>query len=130
IAHDIAPRRIAPLPDRAARAGARVEIMAGDQLDALTGACDLVFVDAPCSGSGAWRRNPDAKWRLTPAALDRLAGVQDALLDRAARLAAPAGRVLYATCSLIPRENRARIDAFLARAPGWRLAASQSFLPP
>ena len=130
IAHDIAPQRIAPLPDRARRAGARVEIMATAGLEALAGACDLVFVDAPCSGSGAWRRNPDAKWQLTAEALDRLTATQDALLDQAARLARPGGRVLYATCSLIGRENRPRVDAFLARRPGWRLAAARALTPP
>ncbi len=130
LAHDIAPQRIAGLPDRAARAGARVEIVPTAALDGLAGACDLVFVDAPCSGSGAWRRNPDAKWRLTPAALDRLAATQDALLDQAARLAAPGGRILYATCSILPRENADRVGAFLARAPGWRLAESRAPAPP
>lgn len=130
VAHDIAPQRIAPLPERARRAGARVEIMATAGLEALAGDCDLVFVDAPCSGSGAWRRNPDAKWRLASAALDRLVATQDWLLDRAARLAGPDGRILYATCSLIPRENGARVDAFLARAPGWRLAAERALAPP
>ena len=130
LAHDIAPQRIAALPGRAARAGARVGIVGTADLAGLTGSCDLVFVDAPCSGSGAWRRNPDAKWRLTAGALDRLAATQDGLLDQAARLAAPAGRLLYATCSVLPRENAGRVDAFLGRAPGWRVARRIAPAPP
>lgn len=130
LAHDISPRRIAGLPDRAARAGARVDIVTTAELDRLRGSCGLVFVDAPCSGSGAWRRNPDAKWRLTPAALDAFTATQDSLLAQAAALARPGGRILYATCSIIPRENRARIDAFVARSPGWRLSASIAPAPP
>lgn len=130
IAHDIAPARIAALPVRARRAGADVEIRKASALESLSGACNLVLVDAPCSGSGAWRRNPDAKWRFTPAMLDRLTMTQDRILDRAARLTRPGGRILYATCSLIARENRARIATFLARTPGWRLGASLAIAPP
>lgn len=130
LAHDIAARRIAALPARAERAGARVEIVPTARLNHLRGACDLVFVDAPCSGSGAWRRNPDAKWRLVPGELARLEEAQDSLLDQAAGLARPGGRVLYATCSILPRENRARVEAFLARHAGWRLCAARAFMPP
>lgn len=130
VAHDIAPQRIAPLPDRAARAGARVEIRTTKELSALSGSFDLVVVDAPCSGSGAWRRNPDSKWRLEPATLDRLTEAQVMLLARAAEMAAPGGRVLYITCSLLPRENESQIDAFLARRPGWQMVATRSVTPP
>lgn len=130
IAHDASPARIAPLPERAARAGAKIEIIETDALGTLTGACDLVFVDAPCSGSGAWRRNPDARWRLTPEALEGLLVTQGQLLEQAAGLAGAHGRVLYATCSLIRRENEAQIDAFLSNTPGWRLAATRVITPP
>jgi 16S rRNA (cytosine967-C5)-methyltransferase len=130
IAHDVAAQRIAALLERAARAGARVRVVGSAGLQALRGACDLVFVDAPCSGSGAWRRNPDAKWRLTPVALDGFAEAQDALLNQAATLTRPGGRILYATCSILPRENRARVDAFLARATGWRLVETCAPAPP
>ena len=81
------------------------------------GSFDRVLVDAPCSGSGTWRRNPDAKWRLTPAGLDELIALQGRILDSAARLVRPGGRLLYATCSLLAEENEARIDTFLATHP-------------
>ncbi|HLS19132.1 MAG TPA: RsmB/NOP family class I SAM-dependent RNA methyltransferase [Paracoccaceae bacterium] len=129
-AHDASPARIAPLSERAARAGAEIEITESGELHRLAGRLDLVFVDAPCSGSGAWRRNADAKWRLTQDMLDGLLAVQDDLLDQAAMLAGPHGRVLYATCSLIRCENEARIDAFLTRNPGWRLSAAKTVTPP
>ena len=74
-----------------------------------------VLVDAPCSGTGAWRRNPDARWHLSPENLENLTATQDGLLDRAAQLVKPGGQLIYATCSLLSEENAARIDAFLAR---------------
>lgn len=130
IAHDVSPARLAPLAERAARAGAQIETIESDRLGSLSGGCDLVFVDAPCSGSGAWRRNPDTKWRLTPEMLGTMVTAQDALLDQAAQLASGEGRVLYATCSLIRQENEARIEAFLARNPDWRIAATRTLTPP
>ncbi len=123
-AHDIAPGRIAPLPDRARRAGAAVEIVGTAALGGLAGACDLVFVDAPCSGSGAWRRNPDAKWSLRPEDLERLVATQDALLAQATSLLAPRGRIAYATCSILARENDARV-ATCRRLPGGGRAVVQ-----
>jgi 16S rRNA (cytosine967-C5)-methyltransferase len=129
VAHDIAPRRIAPLPARADRAGAAVEIVRTSALQRFAGACDLVFVDAPCSGSGTWRRNPDTRWRLRHQDLERLTETQDRLLDQAASLCAPGGRILYSTCSILPRENAARIDAYLARANG-AVAESRLSLTP
>ncbi|MEL6767881.1 MAG: RsmB/NOP family class I SAM-dependent RNA methyltransferase [Pseudomonadota bacterium] len=120
LAHDAAPRRMADLAPRAARAGARVETVARAALDGFAGACDLVLTDVPCSGSGAWRRNPDARWRFSPAALARLNAEQDAILDHAATLVKPGGRLVYATCSILPAENAARAEAFLARMPGFR----------
>ncbi|WP_026871284.1 RsmB/NOP family class I SAM-dependent RNA methyltransferase [Inquilinus limosus] len=84
------------------------------------GKFDRVLIDAPCSGTGAWRRNPDARWR--PIDLDRLLGVQREILDSAARLAKPdGGRVIYATCSLLREENEAQVEAFLAAHPDYRL---------
>ncbi len=76
---------------------------------------DRVLVDAPCSGTGTWRRNPDAKWRLTPGDLDELVDLQRRILDSAARLVKPGGRLVYATCSLLPRENGEQVDWFLAQ---------------
>jgi 16S rRNA (cytosine967-C5)-methyltransferase len=112
-AHDIAPRRMAALPERARRAGAAVEIVETPELVRLHGACDLVFVDAPCSGSGAWRRNPEGKWRLRPEDLERMTATQDALLLQAIALLAPGGRIVYATCSILARENDARVETLL-----------------
>lgn len=84
------------------------------------GKFDRVLVDAPCTGTGAWRRNPDARWR--PMDLERLLGVQREILDSAARLAKPdGGRVIYATCSLLREENEAQVEGFLAAHPDYRL---------
>jgi 16S rRNA (cytosine967-C5)-methyltransferase len=82
---------------------------------------DRVFVDAPCTGTGTWRRNPDAKWRLTQTDLDELVALQARILDSAARLAKPGGRLIYATCSLLPAENERQISSFLDRHPGFRM---------
>jgi 16S rRNA (cytosine967-C5)-methyltransferase len=75
---------------------------------------DRVFVDAPCTGTGTWRRNPDAKWRLTPKDLDELTELQARILESASRLVKPGGRLIYATCSLLPPENDRQIERFLA----------------
>lgn len=125
-AHDAAPGRMADLPARAARAGALVTLT--DRPEAL-GPYDLVLCDVPCSGSGAWRRSPEAKWRTTPADLAQLTATQAMILDRAAGLVAPGGALGYATCSLISDENAAQVAAFLERAPGWRLQAERRFTP-
>ncbi|MEI9981942.1 MAG: RsmB/NOP family class I SAM-dependent RNA methyltransferase [Aliidongia sp.] len=85
------------------------------------GSFDRVFVDAPCTGTGTWRRNPDAKWRLEPKDLQELTELQARILDSAARLAKPGGRVIYATCSLLPEENDRQIEAFLASHPDFAL---------
>ncbi len=82
---------------------------------------DRVFVDAPCTGTGTWRRNPDAKWRLTPTDIEELTVLQASILDSAARLAKTGGRVIYATCSLLPAENAELVAGFLARHPEFRL---------
>ncbi len=83
----------------------------------LQGQFDRVLVDAPCSGSGAWRRHPDARWRLTPEALEGYKTAQRELLRGAAGLVRPGGRLVYVTCSLLPEENRDQAEAFLAAAP-------------
>jgi 16S rRNA (cytosine967-C5)-methyltransferase len=127
LAFDHNPRRLAPLADRAERAGATCIALAEGRDDPLwgDGTFDLVFLDAPCSGSGTWRRQPELRRRLTPARLAELTGIQDALLDEAARHvvereAGPGGRLVYATCSLLPQENEDRVAAFLLRNPGFR----------
>ncbi|AWI83358.1 SAM-dependent methyltransferase [Alloyangia pacifica] len=123
-AHDADPRRMSDLPARAKRAGARIQAVATPK-----GVYDLVLCDVPCSGSGAWRRAPEGKWRLTPERLDELTKVQAGILDIAARLVTPGGLLAYATCSMLAVENAAQIEAFLARHPGWTLERQRQFLP-
>jgi 16S rRNA (cytosine967-C5)-methyltransferase len=84
---------------------------------------DRVLVDAPCTGIGAWRRNPDAKWRLQPERLAELTALQGRILDSAARLVKPGGRLVYATCSLLPEENEAQVAAFLGAHPDFAQAS-------
>jgi 16S rRNA (cytosine967-C5)-methyltransferase len=127
-AHDANPRRMADLPARAARAGVTLSRLATADL-AGQGPWDVVLADAPCSGSGAWRRSPEGKWRLTEPDLARLTAVQDAILADAAGLVAPGGVLAYATCSLLDDENRDRIAAFLAAAPGWRPEGERRLTP-
>lgn len=126
IAADTIRSRLARLEPRAARAGATfIETLLLDQsheargLDPINGQADVVLVDAPCSGTGTWRRNPEARWRLTQARLDRLVGEQGRILDFAAPVVAPGGLLVYATCALTDREGRGQVDAFLRRHDGW-----------
>jgi 16S rRNA (cytosine967-C5)-methyltransferase len=79
------------------------------------------LVDAPCSGSGTWRRNPEGRWRLTPERLERLLAVQARLLDIAAELVRPGGRLVYAVCSLLSREGAGQIEGFLSRHSSWQI---------
>lgn len=117
--HDIKLERMKDAPARAARAGVAVETVSAPGLSAR-GPFPVVLVDAPCSGSGAWRRNPDGKWRLTEARLDELCQLQDQVLDGAATLVSlEGGRLVYATCSLLREENSERIDAFVGRNADW-----------
>jgi 16S rRNA (cytosine967-C5)-methyltransferase len=128
LAHDANPGRMVDLPARAARAGARIRLADGAGL-ARAAPFDLVLCDVPCSGSGAWRRSPEAKWALTQARLDELTAMQDAILDRAAPLVAAGGTLAYVTCSLLEVENADRIAAFLARTPGWQVVARRRLTP-
>jgi 16S rRNA (cytosine967-C5)-methyltransferase len=119
-ATDTDKRRLAPIHERLARSGARnVQVRtpraAGDALADLAGRADLVLIDAPCTGIGTWRRNPDAKWRVRPGALALRQKEQATVLDRAAALVKPGGRVAYVTCSLLAEENGDQVRAFLAR---------------
>lgn len=126
-AHDADAGRMRDLPARAARAGARIATVAPG---AASGLFDLVLADAPCSGSGAWRRQPEAKWRLSAERLAALTAIQAEILDAAAARVAPEGRLAYATCSLLNAENHAQIEAFLARNAGWERAAEDLRLTP
>jgi 16S rRNA (cytosine967-C5)-methyltransferase len=90
-----------------------------EMLSDLEAACDAVVVDAPCSGTGTWRRNPEARWRLTPERLERFGQVQARLLDIAAALVKPGGRLVFVTCSLLDAEGADQASAFLTRHQGW-----------
>ena len=97
------------------------------RLKRLAGKADRVLVDAPCSGLGTLRRNPDLKWRQTPAAIGEMIVRQQAILKAAARLVRPGGRLVYATCSLLAEENDGVVDAFLAGHPDFTpLAAGEA----
>lgn len=126
LACDVDRPRLSRLMPRAERAGVtiaetrlldpgRETAMLADRRDSA----DLVLVDAPCSGTGTWRRNPEARWRLTPDRLDRLVSEQARILDFAAPLLAPGGTLVYATCALTDREGRNQVEAFLTRNAGW-----------
>ncbi len=122
-AYDSDARRLTDTVRRAQRAGVtNLQVRSPihpKALEGLGGAMDLVFVDAPCTGSGPWRRHPDAKWRLGPDQLARRMGEQDKVLSAAASFVKPGGRIIYVTCSLLAEENEDRIAAFLARTPGF-----------
>jgi 16S rRNA (cytosine967-C5)-methyltransferase len=126
-ATDIDARRLAPIHERLERAGVRnaqVRTPRGredDPVADLAGKMDLVLVDAPCTGTGVWRRNPDAKWRMRPGALEQRILEQDHVLAKAATLVKRGGRIAYITCSMLPDENDARVAAFLASHPGFSL---------
>lgn len=125
-AHDAAPVRMADLPERAKRAGVKVTLT--DAPETLA-PYDLVLVDAPCSGSGSWRRDPEGKWRLTPERLGEIEKTQAAILDRVAPMLRTRGVLAYATCSLLKRENGDQTRAFLARHPGWSLESEVRLTP-
>jgi len=117
-------RRLTPMFARLDRAGARnVQVRAPrgkeDILADLAGRCDLVFADAPCTGVGAWRRNPDSKWRTRPGALEQRQKDQDEVLAAAARYVKTGGSICYVTCSLLREENEERVAAFLAANPAY-----------
>jgi len=126
LATDVDRTRLSRLGPRAMRAGASiVEARLLDpkrEAEALADwrdRADVVLIDAPCSGTGTWRRNPEARWRLTPAQIDRLAATQRRLLDVGAPLVRPGGALVYIVCSLLDAEGRDQVADFLARSPGW-----------
>lgn len=138
---DVDPRRLKAGQERVARAGVHnvqptlvhhwltgAERPTGDakegadpDLEVHAGKMDLVFLDVPCTGSGAWRRQPDAKWQLSPERLAEFVALQAAILERGARLVKPGGRIAYVTCSLLAEENDEQIAAFLSRHPEFGL---------
>lgn len=125
-AHDIDPRRMADLTGRAERAGAQVTQLTTEALQAAA-PFDVVLCDAPCSGSGAWRRAAEGKWTLTAARLAELTVIQDSILDSAAALLDENGTLAYATCSVLTAENENRVAAFLERHPGWSCSLQQRY---
>ncbi|MBA4088587.1 MAG: RNA methyltransferase [Novosphingobium sp.] len=131
LACDIDRPRLSRLPERAARAGVLVEtrlLNPGREAEMLAdwrGKADAVMIDAPCSGTGTWRRNPEARWRLDAKAIERYCAMQANVLDIGASLVRPGGRLTYVVCSLLDAEGADRIEAFLSSNPGWDVA-----LPP
>jgi 16S rRNA (cytosine967-C5)-methyltransferase len=126
VACDADRARLSRLAPRAVRAGATVDTRLldsgreGDALKDLVGMADVVLVDAPCSGTGTWRRNPEARWRLTPDRISRLVALQSHLLDVAADLVRPGGHLVHIVCSLLDEEGPGQVAAFLERNPAWR----------
>jgi len=124
IATDQDKRQLAPIHERLSRAGvhnAEVRTPRGDAdpLADIRASADLVLIDAPCTGTGTWRRNPDAKWRIRPGALELRVKAQAEVLDRGAALVKPGGRIVYVTCSVLSQENGAQVRAFLGRHAGF-----------
>ncbi|HEY0164832.1 MAG TPA: RsmB/NOP family class I SAM-dependent RNA methyltransferase [Sphingomicrobium sp.] len=125
LATDTNRSRLSKLPPRAEKAGAAIETRLLDTPRELAGladwaeSADIVLVDAPCSGSGTWRRNPEGRWRLSPERLDRLVTTQARLLDIGAELVRPGGVLVYAVCSILTAEGEAQAAAFLARRSSW-----------
>ena len=125
LAADANRTRLSKLAPRAARAGAAIDMRLLnppselEELDDWRASADLVLVDAPCSGSGTWRRNPEARWRLTPERLDRVVALQRRLLDIAADLVKPGGSLVYAVCSLFTSEGHGQVETFLGSRSAW-----------
>ncbi|WP_374274514.1 RsmB/NOP family class I SAM-dependent RNA methyltransferase [Brevundimonas sp.] len=128
VASDVVNKRLENIRPRLERAGIEAELRLigqnGGGMEDLNGAADLVFVDAPCSGSGTWRRRPEDAWRLTAEEVERLHALQVRILGQAARLVKPGGRLVYVTCSMLSRENEASADAFEADHPDFSPVAT------
>jgi len=133
-AFDINEKRLASMGPRLKRSGlsnvhpVAIRNESDVRVKRLNGKCDRVLVDAPCSGSGTLRRNPDLKWRFSEAELARVNDVQHAVLRAAARLVKPGGRLVYSTCSLLERENQNVIEAFLAQHPDFHVVPAATVL--
>jgi 16S rRNA (cytosine967-C5)-methyltransferase len=123
-AYDRDSKRLSEVVTRGQRAGVRnLQVRSPKRpgpLEDLAGRMDLVFVDAPCTGSGVWRRHPDAKWRLTREQLDRRLAEQKEVLAEARRMTRPGGRIVYVTCSLLAEEDEDQVEGFLAEAKDFK----------
>jgi 16S rRNA (cytosine967-C5)-methyltransferase len=126
---DIDAGRLRHSEPRIARSGATIVEQAGNPYGAAVSGADVVFVDAPCSGSGTWRRNPEAKWTLDAARLETYRQAQVQLLNRAAEMVGPGGRLVFAVCSILPSERLEQVDAFLKMHPACRLGATLDLTP-
>ena len=127
IAADTDRGRLSRIDPRKRRASARnietILLAPGKEMDSLEhlkGRCDLVLIDAPCSGTGTWRRNPELRWRMTPKRLEHTTELQQRLIDLGSELVKPGGRLVYAVCSLLDAEGGEQAEKFLLRHPGWR----------
>ena len=144
VAADTDRGRLSKLPQRLARAGASIVetrlLDPGREAETMeANSADLVLVDAPCSGSGTWRRNPETRWRITPERLERVVALQARLLDLAATLVRPGGHLVYAVCSLLVEEGREQAAALTDRSslvpedvsiPAGRMAGGGRLLSP
>lgn len=130
-AFDVNEKRLAGLTPRMRRAGLSnvhpIAIRGEDdqRVRRLNGKFDRVLIDAPCTGTGTFRRNPDLKWRLSPSELERINAIQKSVLEHASRLVKAGGRLVYATCSVLKRENQDVVEAFLAAHFEWRLVPAK-----
>ena len=134
IACDVSHERLQRMMPRIERAGATIIDIAGDPYSEsvkhrVGDGADLVFIDAPCSGSGTWRRNPESKWTLDAVRLDGYRSAQTQLLERAAALTGPRGRIVYAVCSVLPAEGPVQIESFCRRFPSWRTGMVRTLTP-
>ena len=125
--HDAKPERMVDIPMRAQRAG--LDLRAVEGKDLAAGGYDLVLCDVPCSGSGTWRRDPEARWRLDAEGLAYLCTLQAEILDQAVVYLGENGRLVYMTCSLLAEENEAQIEGFLSRHPDFSLVQEVRFDP-
>ena len=127
IAADTDRGRLSRIDPRKRRASARnietILLAPGNEIEALQhlkASCDLVLIDAPCSGTGTWRRNPELRWRMTPKRLTRTTELQQRLIDLGSEMVKPGGRLVYAVCSLLDAEGGDQTEAFLASHPDWK----------
>ncbi|MEE2946197.1 MAG: RsmB/NOP family class I SAM-dependent RNA methyltransferase [Pseudomonadota bacterium] len=127
-AHDAIESRLRDLPERAKRAGVKARVLKSADLTKQD-PFDLVFCDVPCSGTGTWRRDPDAKWKLTRESLDKTLSLQLKILTEAQNFVSKDGYLAYATCSLLNCENRNQIDRFLKQSGEWNLIYDHSWTP-
>ncbi len=127
-AHDSAVKRMSDIPVRAKRAGVEIDVVASDQLRQLP-LFDVILCDAPCSGSGTWRRTPDAKWKLTAEDLANFHSQQVAILKEASQFLKPGGTLIYSTCSVFVQENSVSIETFLSVEPSYQKVSEQLIVP-